>query len=293
MNTNTVLTGIFTTRSPLSHIGESISTGTLLNERKIIQDSGHLIDVFCYNANALRGQLRDLAALYLVKELQIEELSTENHNFLFSGGKIGGASKFNVKKIRDHQDLLPIFSVFGGCLDNMMLPGKLIPFDLLPLCQEAITELPQNIHSKAVEKTYRSMTIDREFTRMDDAKNMKLNQTISASAMDDKEQIQMRMGGELLNSGIDLFSRLIITDATDKEKGMMCSALMMFSETPYIGGQHNKGHGRVDLQYDLDGDHFFSTKDYDVKTSDKFDSFLNEYNKHIVDKSDEIRALLS
>ncbi|RLA21645.1 MAG: hypothetical protein DRQ62_09265, partial [Gammaproteobacteria bacterium] len=166
--TQYLINGTFKTTSPLSHTSETISTGALLNERAMRQDNGQLIDVFCYNGNAWRGQLRDLAALYLIEKLGIKELKIDIHNFLFSGGKIGGQSKFKLENVREHFELLPAFSLMGGCLDNMMLPGKLSVFDILPLCQEAIVELPPQTHQQAKENTYKRMVIEREFTRMDD-----------------------------------------------------------------------------------------------------------------------------
>lgn len=47
-----LISGNFKTRSPLSHIMETISIGSLLNERPIIQENGEVVNVFCYNANA-------------------------------------------------------------------------------------------------------------------------------------------------------------------------------------------------------------------------------------------------
>jgi len=289
---NYLLSGTFTTKSPLSHISESISTGSLLNERAMLQSNGELIDVFCYNGNAWRGQLRDLAALYLIEKLDITELKIDIHNFLFSGGKIGGQSKFKLENVRKHFELLPAFSLMGGCLDNMMLPGKLSVFDALPLCQEAIIELPQSEHTAAVENSYKRMVIEREFTRMDDSKNMQLNDTLSAEDFENKETVQMRMGGELLNSGVDLFTRILARDSSLVELGALCSALAKFADNPFIGGQHNKGHGKVDIAYSINNQHFFAVNDFDIKTSDLFTSALAAYDEHLIANQSTILELL-
>jgi len=290
---NYLIEGIITTRSPLSHISETISTGALLNERPLLQESGELIDVFCYNGNALRGQLRDCMALHLIEALDITELKIDIHNFLFSGGKIGGQSKFKINNVRKHYELLPHFSLFGGCLDNMMLPGKAAIFDLLPLCQEAIVELPKHYHASAVEKTYKRMVIDREFTRMDDSKNMKLNSVLSEADFDNKETVQMRMGGELLNSGVELFSRLHIKDSLLIELGALCAGLAQFAQSPFIGGQHNKGHGKVDIDYMVNDERFFSVSDFTTKTSALFDEALAAYTAHIDTNKQAIKEILA
>lgn len=288
-----LLQGRFTTKSPLSHISESISTGSLLNERPIIQENGEIVNVFCYNGNAWRGQLRDLCALYLIEKIGIESLDTETHNFLFSGGKIGGASKFDLTNMKLHFSLLPHFALLGGCLNNMMLPGKVAFFDSLPICQESIAELPAHTHKEAVEKTYKRMTIEREFTRMDDSKNMKLNQTLAIDETKEKESVQIRMGSELLNSGVELFSRILMNGANDLEIGALCSALVKFADFTFIGGQHNKGHGLVDLSYTANGEQFFSVKDMELTLSDKFNYYLSAYDKHLEESKAEIIDLLA
>ena len=288
-----LISGEFTTRSPLSHISETISTGALLNERPMIQHNGELVDVFCYNGNAWRGQLRDLMALHLIDKVGIKNLSVEKHNFLFSGGKIGGASKFNLANIRNHFELMPHFSLLGGCLDNMMLPGKISILDCLPLCQEAIVELPESAHKIAVENTYRHMTIERDFTRMDDSKNMSLNQTLDIDPKKEKEAIQMRMSSELLNSGVDINTQLLLSGENKLEIGALCSALSMFAKKPFIGGQHNKGHGKVDLIYHVNEKHFFSVTGFDVKTSSIFNECLNDYNAHLEQNAEAIKELLA
>jgi hypothetical protein len=127
---------------------------------------------------------------------------------------------------------------------------------------------------------------------MDDSKNMKLNNTINIDPKEEKDVIQMRMSSELLNSGVELFSRIILNMASDLEVGSLCSALTRFSVFPFIGGQHNKGHGKVDLKYTIDDKLFFEATDFKVKTGDYFDKCLAEYNQHLKDNSDKIIGLL-
>ncbi len=287
-----LISGNFKTRGPLSHIMETISIGSLLNERPIIQENGEVVNVFCYNANAWRGQLRDNTALFLISKLGIEKLSTEVHNFLFSGGKIGGTSKFDINEIKKHYYLLPHFSLLGGCLNNMMLPGKMSVIDALPICQESKVELPACLHDLADSRTYKKMTIERSFSRMDDSKNMKLNNTVNIDQKREKDIVQMRMNSELLNSGVELHSRILLNNSSDLEVGALCSALISFSEFPFIGGQHNKGHGKVDLEYSIDDSLFFKVTDFEVEISEYFSKCLSDYEKHLSDNAAEIIELL-
>lgn len=286
------ISGVFTTRTPLSHISESISTGTLLNERKIIQPSGLPVDVFCYNGNAFRGQIRDAIAYSLIENLNLgcESLDKDTFTFLFSGGKIGGQSKFDVENLKKHRRLLPVLSILGGCLDNSMVRGKTSVFDMLPICQEAMPELPAEIHKSAVECTYRNMTIEREFSRFDDSKNVNLSHLIKNHGDDVSA---MRMGGELLNSGVDLYHKAILRRVSNIELGCYFSGLSSVASDPMIGGQHNKGHGEVDFNLNFNGDFLISCVSRKVKTSSFFDECLESYEKFIAENATDIKVVLN
>lgn len=310
--------GLFTTRSPLSHIGKSVSIGSVLNTRPILQDNGRLANVFCYNGNAWRGQLRRLIAVHLTKKIGlinsvtinnaidfddvVAHIPTEKFTFLMTGGKIGGQSKFDLADVRKHSELMPHFALFGGCLNNQMLPGRLAPFDVLPLCKESICELPVSLHDKAKSRSIKDMTIQREFSRKDETKNPLLNCLIDSqeyaavskkSKDNDDGATQMRMSSQLLNSGVELFTRVLFNGVNKLEFGAFCAGLSMFASFPFIGGQHNKGHGKVDLNYQINGEHFFSVTDFEVKTSALFDDCLLAYETHLTNAKDEILGLLT
>lgn len=309
--------GNFTTRSPLSHIGKSISTGSVLNTREIMQENGRLANVFCYNGNAWRGQLRRLIAVHLCKVIGlieatgdvafiefdkvVETVPTDQYVFLMTGGKIGGASKFDKAQVDFTREKMPHFGLYGGCLNNQMLAGKFAMMDCLPVCKEAITELPPHLHELAGKISHKNMIIDREFSRMDSCKDVRFNGLIDADEYakimakqkdDGDSSTQMRMSSQLLNSGVRLFSRILLQNCDKLELGALCAGLSMFAKYPFIGGQHNKGHGKVDLIYSVGGEHFFSITDFDVETSALFDECLSAYNAHLAENKADIMEIL-
>lgn len=270
MNTRHVkLIGTFTTRSPLSHIGETISTGSYLVQEPILQPDGGIEEVFCYSGNAWRGQLRDLSATYMLANLKTA-VPLEAFHLLYSGGRIGGEQKVDIGAARQMRAVIPHVSIFGGGIGNQILPGKLRVSNAYPICAEAMPALPDSQHERAVNISYRGLTFEKEFSRKDDAKDERLTpyvanvETLLIEGKESKREgpaDQMRMRAELLIAGVSLWTEIECLDVTDVELGCLAAALHEFAKSPHIGGQANKGHGLVSLRYQL----------LDMDTGDKVD----------------------
>lgn len=267
---NCRLFGTFTLRSPLSHISESISTTSYLVEEPIFQPDGSVEEIFSYSGNAWRGQLRDLAATYLLETLGVNRLPLDAFHLLFSGGRIGGEQVIDVEKARQYRRIIPMLAVWGGGVGNQILPGKIRVANSYPVCIEAIEILPAYLH-ETITVSYRGMSFQKSFSRKDDAKDDRLNHYLAVAApaqsqaalfgetapepAKEKEKDgpadQMRMTAELLSAGVRLYTEIECLDVTEVELGALVSALHLFSRSPHIGGQANRGHGRVALTYQL------------------------------------------
>ena len=252
-----VIHGEFTALSPISHIGETISTTTYLVEEPILQPDGAIEPVFVYNGNAWRGQLRDMAATYMLEHLGCT-VSLEAFHLLFSGGRIGGEQHVDIAQARAMRRAVPMVGLFGGGVGNQILPGKLRVSSSYPLCVEALPALPDDCHARAGTLSYRDLTMEKSYTRRDDTKDPRLVETglrADAAALltdgkskkdtgDDAKQ-QMRMTSELIVPGTCLAHTIHVMDADEVELGALVSALHRFAWSPYIGGQNNRGHGQV------------------------------------------------
>lgn len=248
--------GEFTTLSPLSHIGESISTITYLVEEPILQPGGNIEPVFSYNGNAWRGQLRDLAASYMLQKLGCT-VSLAAFHLLFSGGKIGGEQSIDLTQARAMRRAVPMISLFGGGVGNQIMPGKLRVGSSYPVCMEAMPVLRERYHADCLKSSYRQLTMEKSYTRMDDSKHPGLTQHLPDGLMlllessekkakkDGDVSTQMRMTSELLIPGVTLVHEIDLMDCSEIELGVLVSALSAFSASPYIGGQCNRGHGKV------------------------------------------------
>lgn len=309
--------GEFTTLAPLSHIGEAISTITYLVEEPILQPNGQIEPVFVYNGNAWRGQLRDLAATYLLTKLGIT-VGLDTFHLLFSGGKIGGDQSIDISQARNMRRAIPVVGLFGGGVGNQILPGKLRVGSSYPVCREAMRVLPEYLHQQALQVSYRQMTMEKSYTRMDDSKDPRMTDAVNpidapllegpkAKKKEGEVSTQMRMTSELLIAGVTLHHQIDLLDVETVEVGAFVSALHNFSASPYIGGQCNRGHGKVAYnsrivnmetseEHDLvkitgDGPACFSATAKEAK--DAYDELLRQQYDAFLQKSEnEIRGLL-
>lgn len=334
------VTGLFHLRAPLSHIGESLSTIAYLSQEPILQPDGSLAEVFAYSGNAWRGQIRDLAAAYMLDRLGAPRLPLDAFALLFFGGGIGGAQELNVEKARAYRRAIPLLSLLGGGVGNQILPGKLRVSNAYPLCAEALPVLPPEHRDAAAAIPYRGLTFEKSFTRKDDAKDDRLNgyallpgdpspvalpsaeqgalldddattadpsptSPPSARRAKDGPADQMRFTTELVAPGTRLASQITALDVSEVELGCLVSALHRFQRAPHLGGQAARGHGLVDLSYDLvDLDtgvrEPFVSISGDVirlappaaQAKDAYDGFLDAYHRLLDERGGELKALL-
>ena len=289
------LEGLFTTRSPLSHIGENISIGSYLVQEPIIQPDNSVIEVFVYSGNAWRGQLRDCAAAYLLKRMN-EKVKLDAYHLLFSGGKIGGDQSINIGQIQALRQNIPMIGLFGGGINNSLMPGLMRVGNCYPLCEEAKPALPKLWHDRCTG-SYSDYTFEKELTRMDDSKNADLMEFSSEERTTEKKKgeasTQMRFSGELLATGVQLRTYIHLLNDAEMYLGVLLSALSEFADSPFIGGQGTRGHGLVDLDYQLNGEAFCWIDESGLRLTDRASEILEAYNTHIDQHHDKAVELLA
>lgn len=317
------LRGLFTLRSPLSHIGESISTTTYLVQEPVRQPDGTYAEVAVYSGNAWRGQLRDLCAVYMLRRIGEPRLGLDAFHLLFTGGRIGGEQVVDLQRARAYRRTLPLVALFGGGVGNQILPGKLRVSNCYPLCREALAVLPSEHHATANLSSYRSMTFEKSFSRKDDAKDDRLRVHLVDGEHDGQPMLpgaapepkaakrdgpadQMRMTSELLAAGTLLATEISLIDVTEVELGALVSALDQFARAPHIGGQSGRGHGLVTLRYELLDLETGEVQPFVSVESDlavlappaaeakaAYDAYLREqYDRYLAEHTSEMRQML-
>lgn len=256
--------------SPISHIGETASTGSYF--QTVLTASGRVPVI---TGNSIRGQLRDSMALHLL-ELLDTKVSKDTFNILFSGGNINGAMKDDVEKAKNIRAHFPLVSLMGGGLGDMIMAGKLISTFAYPVCKETfeITGIDSPL-------SWHSLIDEMEFTRTDDGKNDRLADymTDAAEEKSAKASTQMRYSVQYMAAGTEFVQDFRFLDGvTDLELGAFFAGLRKWFEVPTLGGMAAKGFGLFDAHMDDDS---ISVTNGEIKVSSETEKLISDYEDFI------------
>lgn len=258
--------------SPVSHIGETASTGSYF--QTILTADGRVPVI---TGNSIRGQLRDSMAAHFLDtisggSLLSVKVSKDVFNILFSGGNINGAMKDDVEKAKNIRKHFPLVSLMGGGLGDMIMAGKLICSFAYPVCKEA-----ESVTGIEIDLSWHSLIDEIEFTRTDDGKNDQL----SVYMLDTNEEktakasTQMRYSVQYMAAGTEFVQDFIFLDGvTSLEIGAFYAGLCKWFQIPRLGGMAAKGFGLFDAVFD-DGE--ISVKNGNILISDNAEKDIIEY----------------
>lgn len=261
-------------RSPVSHIGETASTGSYF--QTVLTANGRLPVI---TGNSIRGQIRDSMAMHMLDLLGVK-VSKDTFNILFSGGNINGAMKDDVEKAKNVREKLPLVSLLGGGLGDMIMSGKLLVSFAYPVCIESwdITGIPSEV-------SWHSLIDEIEFTRTDDGKN-----DIKSEYMENvseektaKASTQMRFEVQYMATGTEFVQDFIFLDGTtDLELGAFYAGIRKWFETPRIGGMAAKGFGFFDAEITNKDTMVMTVKNGNITVDDAVTDLISRYEAHIL-----------
>lgn len=256
--------------SPLSHIGETASTGSYFN---MITTSNGRVPVL--TGNSVRGRLRDGCATHLLNSTGVK-VDKDIFNVLYSGGNIAGTLKDDIGRAKLVREHFPMISLFGGGLDTMIMPGKLMVTFAYPICDET-SEFTGEAESGI---SWRNLIDEIEFTRTDDSKNDMLagNITDTEAVLSSKASTQMRYSVQYISAGTEFVQYLILMEnVTDLEKGALLAGICEWFKVPVLGGMAAKGFGLFDATV---GTGIILDKG-NVVLSSEYQSLIDNYNEFI------------
>jgi CRISPR type IV-associated protein Csf2 len=308
--------GIITLLAPLSHIGETRGTDSLLVRSVVLDERGQRRETFMYNGNAFRGMLRDHGALYLFEKLNNPKMSLDTLYFFTAGGTIVGEQSVDLARAEAIRKAFPLASIFGGGAKSQVLEGKICVGFGIPLVRECQRILPERFRDPE-SPPWRLWTEERYFTRMDDAKRETFKQFLAeapaVNAGEEPKQLtgrqelldesgsevkeaprkpkehaqQMRAMVECLAAGARLYQRIDLYDVTELELGAFVSCLDHFSRKPYIGGKSGVGFGLCKIDYDYweNGElkHFMSINENNVRMCALAEAAEKKYDRWLLD----------
>lgn len=268
--------------SPVSHIGETASTGSYF--QSILTANGRIPVI---TGNSIRGQIRDSMALHLLELLDVK-VSKDTFNILFSGGNINGTMKDDVEKAKKVRACFPSISLMGGGLGDMIMAGKLICSFAYPICQE--TEQITGIYS---DLSWHSLIDEIEFTRTDDGKNDKLAEYMIDADEDKtaKASTQMRFSVQYMAAGTEFVQDFIFLDGlTNLELGAFYAGLKKWFETPKLGGMAAKGFGLFDAEMD---DGSIAVHSGKINVSQEVKTLIEDYEAFVMEHGAECFEILN
>lgn len=271
--------------APISHIGETASTGAYFN---MIQTSVGRLPVI--TGNSIRGQIRDAGAGELLDRIG-SKVDKEVFHVLFSGGNVSATMKDDMGRADAVRKSFPLISLLGGALGTMIMSGKLLCGFAYPICSE--TETLIGISARC---SWHDLIDEIEFTRTDDAKNDKLaNAYIEDTDAETSGQAsqQMRYAVQYMAAGTEFFQQLVILPGTTKlELGSLLSALEYWWRcAPRLGGMSAKGFGMFDACASLDGVEAIRVNCGRVTASDDAKRLIEHYRECTMNCADDFALL--
>lgn len=304
---NITLEGIITLLSPLSHIGETRGTDSLLIRGYVLDENGQRRETFRYNGNAFRGMLRDCGALYLFEKLGEPKMDLDTLYLFTAGGSIAGEQAVDLARANRIREAFQLISIFGGGAKSQVLEGKMSIGFGVPLVRECQGILPERFRNPEAPP-WRLWTEENYFTRQDDAKKAKFKKYLpdeekpalpEGQLFPDEQQEekpkkkekehhqQMRAMVESLCAGAKLYQRIDLFDMTDLELGAFVSCLEYFSRKPYIGGKSGVGFGLCKIEYEYWDNgrlcHFMTINENQVKACELAENAKQKYDRWLID----------
>lgn len=260
----------YTLTAPLSHIGETASTGSYF--QTILTNNGRLPVI---TANAIRGKIRDSGAKYFLDTIGTK-VDKEIFHVLFSGGNLSGTMKNDIEKARKAREMFPLISLLGSGLGDIILQGKMNLTFAYPICQESedITKIESTI-------SWHSLIEEIEFTRMDDSKKDDMSAYITDIEAESvgKASTQMRYSVQYIAAGTEFVQTLLLADNISTiERGALLSAIVEWFQSPTLGGMASKGFGYFDA--DVEKGHM-SVKDGVIKICQEYAEDIAAYNEFL------------
>lgn len=269
-----ILEGIVTALSSITHNGgEKNGTVTQLRREKFVQPNGKPMEIPVISGNSIRGKLRDIAAIeILTKNDGVKiKVDADSFNLLFTGGSLEstGAAGIDVGKVKQMRRDMPMLSVLGGSVGNVILPGKVEIGKLLPICKETLHLIPEKYHDAYTEpaKSIWEYCQLEMYTRKDDSKDEVKKEYLEDDAEKKTNPVQMKYDTETLAAGTKFYWRVCLKDTNDIETGAFLQTLNTWAEqNSQVGGNGRVGHGALKLEIKetklIDSDLDFKNTDF-------------------------------
>lgn len=268
-----VIQGVCTALSSISHNGGEKNGVTIqLRREKFAQRDGTISEVPVVSGNSIRGKIRDIAAIDVLTKSDNTKIQVDadSFNLLFSGGSLEnvGSKSLDIEKVRKLREDIPMLSVLGCSVGNVIMPGQVDIGKLIPICKETMDLIPPEFHGDNELKTCWEYCQVEMNTRKDDTKDENKRKFIKKEDLTDELRGgQMMYHTETLIAGTRFFWQVSLRDTNEIETGAFLSSLQQWlNQSSQVGGNGRVGHGKLKFEVSktkvVDSDIDFGNDDF-------------------------------
>lgn len=312
---------------PIAHHSETQGNTALIQRAKVRLKDGTFGRLPYVTGDAMRHQMREAIALAYLNAADIgPSLSEGALRLLFAGGMLTGrGTGGDVVKIDDYNKMVKLFpqiSIFGGCVGNRCVPGKLQVSHAQLICKETMHYLPSEVvgwlgdQQQAIE-THRAYVEETQRVRMDPTLNpanrllmseparaqlearLKISEaaheTDDPIAREESKSSMMPRSFERIIQGSLFFWQLSAMVQSELDEDTLNVAVATFLANASVGGKRGSGHGGLrclkafDFRWTIARQEAVPLPGDMVVRSEVGSLFF----RHVAERKDEIKTWLS
>ena len=279
--------------SPITHQMGTVGNESIVNTEPVRTPLG-VRSVPVLSGNAIRHRMvRHPAAEHLVDAYELAGTLTKDElNLLYHGGlRRESSTRTSLRRNADIDRVLPIMSLLGACLLDTIRAGSLIAMRAILVCRENAPRIRQLVPTEWQSEAdisglapARAFVEKWQYVRGDLSTAAKHRLPSDAEAVDGDEKAKKTdtfpFSGTCVIAGSEWLHGFVLPRRNDMELGCLFHSLRQWEAAgATIGGQQSRGHGRLQLGYNVPGD-------IDV------DALVEQYDEHVVASRDEAVALI-
>ncbi len=260
--------------SPVAHHSETLGNSSIMMTRRQRLPDGEFVNLPIISGDTMRHGLREAGMMTYIETANVKNLTTSALRLLFAGGQISGSAggSVSISGYREMVDLCPPLALLGGCVNNRMVPGRMIVDEAILVCEETSSIMPpwvcewidasggalspRRAHVEEVMRVRMDPTLSpekRALLSSSEAKSVesRLEASEEANAKDDAIEIDRSKGSQMPRT----FERVVAGSLFYWQVRANCHSeldfdtfhvmLSRFLGDVWVGGKRGTGHGNL------------------------------------------------
>lgn len=263
---------------PIAHHCENDGNEAVAFRRRV-RVRGGWAEIPIITADTMRHGLREAAAFAVLSAANLltgANLSEAAIRLLFAGGMVtgrGDAGTISLDRYRELCELVPTMTLFGGCCDNRVIPGRLVVEDAVLICTELADEALGYVPTWALDLARDSVGIDASAHHIENEQRVRMDPTMhperrllmsadeqvkvtnrlqasetahttnDALAREETKSSMMPRRFERVAAGSLFFFTIEANTYTPLDVDVLNVAVSAFLHNARVGGKRGTGHG--------------------------------------------------